>query len=142
MTAIEECDVDDKDALAKYRAKRTDWLHMLVGDKQHSISTQISEMLWNDAVFRTVNEARRLARIGDYKSSARNFSIAHFMDQGWVAWQALAIRKLMEPAARQPEKQVISLRRVIDEITANRALITRENYVCHDGLPFDPEPPS
>lgn len=140
MTAIEECDVEDKVKLTAYREKRIEWLHMLSGDKHHSVSTQISEMLWNDAVFRTVNEARRLARAGGYKSSALNWSIARFMDQGWVAWQALAIRKLMERAAAKPEKQVISLRRVIDEISENRKLITRENYVCYDGLPYDPEP--
>lgn len=140
MTAMDACDVEDKPALAKYREKRKEWLYMLVGDKQHSISTQISEMLWNDAVFRTVNEARRLAREGGYASSARNWSIALFMDQGWVSTQALAIRKVMEQAANKPERQVISLRRILNEISENRTLITRENYVCHDGLPFDPEP--
>jgi hypothetical protein len=34
---------------------------------------------------------------------------------------------------------VISLRRLFEKIAANRDMITRENYVCHDGLPYDPE---
>jgi hypothetical protein len=35
---------------------------------------------------------------------------------------------------------VISLRRVLDDIKEHRALFTRENYVAHDGLPYDPAP--
>lgn len=137
---VDECDVTDKVGLVAYRTKREEWLHMLDGDQQHSVSKQISEMLWGDLVYRTVNEARRLAVAGDYKSSALNWSIARFVDQGYVATQTLAIRKLLEPAWRKPEKQVISLRRVIDEIAASRHLLTRENYVAHDGLVFDPAP--
>ena len=34
---------------------------------------------------------------------------------------------------------VISLRRLITDLRGKWALFTRENYVCHDGLPYDYE---
>lgn len=77
----EDCDVADKDRLTQYREKRTEWLYMLTGDPDHAVWKQITAMLWNDAIFRIANESRRLSRLGGYKSSARNWSIAQFMDQ-------------------------------------------------------------
>lgn len=137
---VEDCDVEDKGRLRSYRAKRSEWLDQLVRDKEHSVWKQINGMLWNDAVFRTINEARRIAHSGGHPSAARNGKIARFMDQGFVATQTLSIRKLMDPPERKPERQVISLRRVLDDIQAHRDLLTRELYVAHDGLPYDPEP--
>ncbi|MBT1516369.1 hypothetical protein KIP88_38615 [Bradyrhizobium sp. SRL28] len=137
---IDDCDVADKSRLRQYREKRTGWLYMLAGDPDHAVSKQITAMLWNDAVFRVANESRRLSRLGGYKSSARNWSIAQFMDQGFVAVQTLSIRRLMDKAASKPARQVISLRRVLDDIKAHRELITREDYVAYDGLPYNPEP--
>ena len=31
------------------------------------------------------------------------------------------------------------MRRLLDDISRNRRLLTREIYVCHDGLPYDPD---
>jgi hypothetical protein len=45
----------------------------------------------------------------------------------------------MERGSTNPAKQVVSLRRVLDDIKTHRHLITREHYVAHDGLPYDPE---
>jgi hypothetical protein len=138
--AIQDCDVADRAQLAIYRDKRAEWLHLLNGDLDHAVWRQITAMLWNDAVFRMANEARRLSRQGGYQSSARNWTLAQFMDQGFVATQTLSIRKLMEKASANPARQVVSLRRVLDDIKAHRHLISREHYVAHDGLPYDPEP--
>ena len=136
---VNDCDVSNRAKLEKYRSKRTEWLEMLDGDPNHSVWKQITSMLWNDAVFRMVNAARGLAMKGGYESSARNWTIAQFVDQGFVAVQTLSIRKLMEAPASKPHRQIISLRRVLDDIRQNRDLITREHYVAHDGLPYDPQ---
>jgi hypothetical protein len=136
--APDDCDVVDKRNLSLYRTKRAEWIQLLTGKDDHAVSRQISAMLWNDAVFRVANESRRLSRKAGYPSSARNWSLAQFMDQGFVATQTLSIRKLMEKASNKPARQVISLRRVLDDIRSHRALFTRENYVAHDGLPYDP----
>jgi hypothetical protein len=49
-----------------------------------------------------------------------------------VARQVLGIRRLLDKTSG-----VISLRRLIIDLRSNWALFTRENYVCHDGLPYD-----
>ena len=97
-------------------------------------------MLWNDAVFRVINESRGLASDRGYQSAARNGMLASLIDQGYVAIQALAIRKLMEKGSSDPKLQVVSLQRLLDEIKSNRDIITREIYVAYDGRPYDPEP--
>jgi hypothetical protein len=51
----------------------------MAGD-DHSVRQQISGMLWNNAVFRTINEARRLAQDNGRQSAALNGTIAQFTD--------------------------------------------------------------
>ena len=41
---------------------------------------------------------------------------------------------------KKPKHQVISLRRLLDDIKNNICLITREIYVANDGLPYNPKP--
>ena len=137
---IAQCDVVDKEKLERYRVKRSGWLHLLDGDQEHAVWKQIAVMLWNDAVFRVINESRGLASDRGYQSAARNGMPASLIDQGYVAIQALAIRKLMEKGSSDPKFQVVSLQRLLDEIKSNRDIITREIYVAYDGRLYDPEP--
>ena len=55
-----ECDVSDKELLALFRLKRDEWKRCLIDDS-YSVSQQISHLLWNDTVFRTFNEARKIS---------------------------------------------------------------------------------
>lgn len=133
--SVDQCDVDDKDQLKSFRSHLSEWSHMIEDDEQ-SVWNQIYEMMWIDAVFRSANAARGLAR--KYDASSKNYDLSSLIDRGYVSVQALAIRKLLEKSAKQPDKQVISLRRLLDDIKAKRASITREMYVANDGLPYDP----
>ncbi|PWE50410.1 hypothetical protein DEM26_05650 [Thioclava sp. NG1] len=134
---LEDCDVLDRDSLKAFRAKRDEWLYWLEHDEHHAISKQITGMLWSDAVFRLINESRKFAHEAGDGYSTQSGIIASSLDRGYVAEQVISFRKLMEKGARDPEKQVISLRRLIDDIRKNRHLLTREMFVCHDGLPYD-----
>lgn len=136
--AVDACDVEDRPNLNEYRAKRVEWLEWLSYDEEHAIWRQIRSMLWNDAVFRTINETRRIMK-DTGGSAALNWTIARFIDKSYVAAQVLAIRKLTDPEARKPERQVISLRRLIKDIKRNAAIIIRETYICFDGIPYDYE---
>lgn len=100
-------------------------------------SSKSTTMVWQCAVFHSVNESRRLAQARGEKSAARNGLLAEFIDQGFINLQALALRRLLEPPATNPNKQIISLRRILTDIRKHHELVTRENYVCHDGLPYD-----
>jgi hypothetical protein len=112
------------------------WREWLSKD-EHSIWGQIHGMLWNDMVFRTINECRRLAYHNPSPNVGFNAAVASFIDEGYAAKQLLAIRRLTEIDGRG---DAITLPRLLDDMRANADLFTREIYVCHDGLPFDPEP--
>jgi hypothetical protein len=136
--APDDCDVVCKQRLKKYRDKRIEWLRLLDGD-QHSISQQLSAMQWNDVAYRCFNEARRFAST-TLPSAAVAPMLGEFLDVGYVATQVLAISKTLERNPNDPRKSVISLRCLIDDLAAHRELLTREMFICHDGLPYDPNP--
>jgi hypothetical protein len=116
------------------RLKWIDWLH---GEDPHSISRQISSMLWDYALFLAINELRRLADSEPHKEVGFNGPVIRLFDAGFATTQAVAIRRLIEKPKKNPKWAVISLRRVLKEIKDNLHLMTRGNYVCYDGLPYD-----
>ena len=63
-------------------------------------------------------------------------TIGGLVDQGYILTQNLLIRKLLEKG-KDGKKQVISLRRLVDDLAENRSLFTREIFVGFDGLPWD-----
>ena len=130
---ISECDVRKAELprLEKFRERLSVWQEWLSED-QHSIWRQIRGMLWNDMVFRTINECRRLAHQNPSPNVGFNASVASFIDEGYVAKQLLAIHRLTETNVRD---DAITLPRLLDDIKANADLFTREMYVvttaCH-----------
>jgi len=137
---IDVCDVVNKDKLKEYRELRRKWIEHFDQDEYHSIWPQITKMLWRDALFRVVNEARRITAQGTDPNIGINGPISNLIDIGFVTVQTTTIRRLVERNWSDPTRGVVSLRRVLNEMRENRELITRENYVSHDGLPFDPKP--
>jgi hypothetical protein len=135
---VSECDVREAELprLEKFRERLSVWQEWISRDA-HSIWRQIHGMLWNDMVFRTINECRRLAHENSSPNVVFNGAVASFIDEGYVAKQLLAIRRLTETRGGD---DTITLPRLLDDMKANADLFTREIYVCYDGLPFDPEP--
>jgi hypothetical protein len=134
---IDECDFIDKDEGEAFRNMRMKWIEWLHGEDPHSISRQISSMLWDYALFLVVNELRRVAELESHKEVGFNGPVIRLFDAGFATTQAVAIRRLIEKPKNDPKWAVISLRRVLNEIRENLDLMTRENYVCYDGLPYD-----
>jgi hypothetical protein len=134
-TTIDQCDVVNREALALYRVKRYEWLswYELRKGEPNTIQQQLFSMMFLDLAYRILAMARQKT---DQESevSAQSGLLAHFLDQGYVATQILAIRRLLDG-----RKDVFSLRRLLDDITKHQHLITREIYVCNDGLPYDSE---
>jgi hypothetical protein len=130
---LAQCDVppERRATLEAYRAKRLQWLAWLDDDEHHAIWTAISAMVWTDVSFRTLAQLA----IDDEESCLGNSLLAEQIINGHVATQVLAIRRLVDNRA-----DVISLRRLIKDVRRCWNLFTRENYVCHDGLPYDYEP--
>jgi len=130
------CDVNDKAKLALFIQKREEWKRCIVGDAPHAVHRQITHMLWNDTVFRAFNEARRITIEGGSKKYGFNAPLLRLFDEGFLVSQTMSIRRLTDRNFREPEKAVISLVRVIDDIKENINLVTRENYMCHEGNPY------
>lgn len=128
--SIDQCDVCDKAALVEFREKRLLWLDWLNDDDVHAIWPQISSALWNDIAFRTIANMAE----GFPDSALHNSVLTEALLQGYFSVQVLTIRRLFDRRS-----DVISLRRLIKEIDNNLHLFTRENYVAHDGLPYDYE---
>ncbi len=131
-----ECDVGDNEALALFRIKRAEWKRCLINDN-YSVSQQISHLLWNDTVFRTFNEARKLSLEDGTYDTGLNGPVINLMDEGFVASQVMAIRRLSDPNFYDPKKAVISLRRIIDDIGNSLNIFTRENYICFKGTKYE-----
>jgi hypothetical protein len=88
-------------------------------------------MIFLDLAYRVLSGPRGEANT---EIAAKSGLLAHTLDQGYVAGQILAIRRLLDP-----RKDVISIRRLLKDIQRHRGLITREIYVGHDGLPYNPD---
>jgi len=114
---------------ARFNDKRKYWLSLLTEGNRNSVYSQIHDLLWEDTVFRTLNESRRLAG----EEAPISGLVWEMIRSGYVTRQAVGIRKLVDRRSN-----VASLHRIIADIKANRELITRFNFVSYDGLPYDP----
>jgi hypothetical protein len=135
--SINECDFLDKGKGEAFRRIRTRWVEWLYGEDPFSISRQISSMLWDHALFLAINELRRVAEAEPHKEVGFNGPVIRLFDAGFATTQAVAIRRLIEKPKKNPKWAVISLRRLLNDIEKNLDLMTRENCVCYDGLPYD-----
>src|SRR4051794_36993725 len=116
---IDQCDVVDRQALALYRDKRYEWLswyELRKGDP-NTIQRQIFEMIFLDLAYRTLALPRQ--KTDDSPTVAAQAGLlAHLLDQGYVANQILAIRRMLDH-----RDDVVSVRRLLDDITENRKLL-------------------
>ncbi len=95
-------------------------------------------LVWQDAVFRLFNEAWRLEDSAQ-PSGVTAPLLAEAVVNGYVANLVLGVSRLTDKAdyGKSGARNVVSLRRLVDEIKGKRDLITRENFVCYDGLVYD-----
>lgn len=127
--SLDQCDVLDKKSLDQFRAKRRVWLSWLETDEHHAIWSTIHSLVWTDVAFRSLTGFAAT----DEPTALHNRLIAEALIDGYFATQILAIRRLVDGG----NNDIISLRRLLKDIKRHAHLLTRENYVCHDGLPYD-----
>jgi hypothetical protein len=96
----DRCDVSDHPALVRYRKKRDEWLrsYELHPDEPNSTQQQILSMIFHDMAHRLLLEPHR--KTDDESNAApKSALLTHLLDQGYVATQILAIRKLLDKEA-------------------------------------------
>lgn len=128
---IEQCDIPEvrRASLSEYRTYRRKCLDYLIGDADTSVMNQVHNLAWYTAVFRTLNEARRLE-----PDRTVNGALWELTTAGYASLMALGIRKLID---RDPRTD--SLWNMIAAIERRPELLTREKFVCYDGVPYDYE---
>ncbi|MCH7500834.1 MAG: hypothetical protein IH886_12640 [Nitrospinae bacterium] len=142
-------DVEDHDNLKLFLEKIKIWISWFKLETENSITSQIMDMVWEEAIFRVANEIRRIRENRPDEGLGINGPLSSLLDRGYVNLQSTAIRRLIDTYQdRSPRKgtsegrDVISLSRLLREFKEedNHKLFTRENYVCSDGLPYDYAP--
>ncbi len=136
MTDISSFDVHDKKKLALFINKRKEWQRLLLDSSHPSVYKQVTHILWNDAIFRKFNEARRLTIERNSPNFSLNGPLLRILDEEFVVFQVMAIRRLTDRKFRDPQKAIISLIRLIDDIKEHKNLLTRENYICCEGTVY------
>ena len=133
------CDVTTASFLQDLQPQLRRWKSIMAGNDPNSVERQIELITWNDSIYRSYNEALRIAskRKGSYAPAP---SLAEMVHDAFAVRQMMAVRRLLERKANAPKKQVYSIRTVLHEIKENRKLITRENYVCYDGTKYTYDP--
>jgi hypothetical protein len=126
---VDACDVPAvrRKSLTEYRLFRGKCLDYLRGDSPTSVMNQVRELAWHTAVFRTLNEARRLDA-----DRPVNGALWELTTAGFVNLMTLGIRRLVDADPRTD-----SLWNVVAQVEKRPELLTREKFVCYDGLPFD-----
>lgn len=128
---VERCDIPEvrRAVLEEYRKYRHRCLEYLRGSSPTSVMNQVYDLAWKTAVFRTMNEARRL-------EPRRTVSGAlwELTTDGYVGLMSIGIRKLVDRDSRTD-----SIWRLLTVAEKCPELLTREMFVCYDGLPFDYE---
>ncbi len=124
-----------------FQEKRQFWIECFSGQDNHAIIQQIYRMVWNAAVFKVINEARRIAPVDSKGQTEINGMLHQFMDRCFFDSQFLAIRRLTDTAyaLEDPKKGIFSLVALLSDMKANVFLMTRENLFLVEDLEYDYE---
>ena len=116
------------------KAKFKEWEECLVGDDINSIRNQIYSMIWDSAVFQSIKECRRYAPTNAKVKVELNITVHMFIYRCFFETQALAIRRILDK-----RNDVISLRRLVDDIEKHSHLLTRGSILAAHDYPYDYE---
>lgn len=128
---IDQCDVApaQHESLKAYKVFRQKCLDDLFGDSDASVANQVHALARHSAVFKTLNEARRLEPV-----RAVNNALWELTACGYASVMTVGIRKLVDR-----NEDSVSVLCVLNYVERNSKLMTRENFVCSDGVPYDYE---
>jgi hypothetical protein len=129
---VEQCDIPHtrRNSLMEYRKLRETCLRDLRGPSSNPIYQQINYLAWHTATFHTLQEARRIEPHQSFSQELWKLVV-----DGYATVMSVGIRRLVDTQADS-----ISINKVIKKVknaAQNNKLITRENFICHDGLPYD-----
>ena len=124
----------------QFKAKHEAWKKCLFGEDRNSVFNQIFRMVWNAAVFKIINEARRIAPADAKGQIEINGMLHHFLDRCFFDSQFLAVRRLTDTAytLEDSKRGIFSLTALLVDMKANISLMTRANFFAVEDLEYDP----
>ena len=122
-----------------FKKKRNLWVSCMSGADPHSIQHQIGNMLWDAAVYRIVNEARRIAAPAPGGGVQLNGPVHGLMDKGFYIGQMMAVRRLKDRQGLYGQRGTYSLAGLLQDIKDNAHLMRREHLFAAEGMEYDCE---
>jgi len=127
-------DVNNLNSLQKYQKINQEIKTILTEESENSIQTLFYSLNWDDTVYRTFNKG--LALMFKYNNQDKlPGTLIEYIHKAHVALILSTLRKMFEPP-KSGKYSVNSIPTIINTISANIGLWTRENYVCYDGIPY------
>ena len=123
----------------QFKKKQKQWIHCFSSKDRHSILNQIYYMVWNAAVFKVINEARRIATNNRQKQVELNGMLYRFIDRCFFDSQLLAVRRLCDPHPIEGPEGVFSLISLINDMKQHIGLMTRANFFTDEGVEYNIE---
>ena len=121
-------------AVCDLKTKFKQWEEWLVGKDINSIRNQIYSMIWDSAVFQSINECLRYALKNEKDQIELNGVVHRFIAKCFFETQALAIRRILDK-----RRDVISLFRLVVDIKKHSRLLTRKNILAAHDYAYDYE---
>ena len=112
---IDKCDVLDKERLNEFRQKRLEWGSWL-NNKPHSIKGQLTQYFWDTVLYRTICDLIEKSAKEPKENIGFNSSLFTLLINGFYISQAITVRRLTEKNWSNPQKAIISVRRLVDDI--------------------------
>ena len=127
-------------AQGQYKNKRDFWIECFNGKDRHCILNQIYLMVWNTAVFKVINEARRIAPPAKEGGVELSPLLHKFIDDCFFPSQMVGVRRLTDDSyGITGNRGVVSLISLIKDMRDHVGLMTRENIFWAQGLEYDYE---
>ena len=108
---------------------------MMIEDSNNSLQNMISNLNWDDTIYRTFNKGLALMWKANLQEKLPG-TIVEYIHKSHLSLILSVLRKIFEPS-RKGKRTVNSIPTIIKKIKDNIGYWTRENYVCYDGVPFD-----
>lgn len=125
--------------LKQFETKRRAWVDYFSGKDRNSILNQIHQMVWNAAVFKMINEARKYSAHNQNDKPEVNAMMYNFINRCFFDSQFSTIRRLTDSVypIDDSKRGAASLCALLKDMKKNAFLMTRENMFNVDGLEYD-----
>ena len=121
------------------RDKRKQWLEVLDGEDRSAIKNQVTQMAWDAAVFRVINEARRLAPCTPDGDVKLNGMVHRLLNRGFFISQMVSIRRQVDVWGLEGKNSVYSLTGLLKDVREHHDLLTRKSIFEAENLEYDVE---